>query len=63
LIYDEALYGLSVSHNVEFLPWRVWISLWTLAIGVLMAGFEGSIVVKHFTNFTKGAIQIILDNL
>ena len=60
MLYDEALYGLAVSNEVEFLPWRVWISIWTLIIGLLVAGLEGSIVVNFFTNFTKEILAALI---
>lgn len=63
MLYDEALYGLSVSNEVEFLPWRVWISIWTLIIGLLMAGFEGSIVANFFTNFTKEIFAALISTV
>ncbi len=53
MVYDEALYRFSTSAEVEFLPWRVWISIWTLIIALLVAAFQGSFVVKFFTKFTK----------
>ena len=63
MLYDEALYGLSVSNEVEFLPWRVWISIWTLIIGLLVAGLEGSIIVNFFTNFTKEIFAALISTV
>lgn len=53
LLYDEALFGFSESMTIEFLPWRAWIGIWTLIIALVVAGFQGSTLVKHFTKFTK----------
>lgn len=53
LLYDEALFKFSVSMGIDFLPWRVWIGIWTLIIALLVAAFQGSILVKYFTKFTK----------
>jgi hypothetical protein len=53
MVYDEALFKFSKSAEVEFLPWRVWISFWALIIAALVACFQGSFVVKFFTKFTK----------
>ena len=53
LVYDEALYKFTKGAGVEFLPCRVWIAIWTMIIAIVVAGFQGSVVVKYFTRFTK----------
>lgn len=53
MVYDEALFRFATDAQVEFLPWRVWISIWTLIIAIIVAAFQGSFVVKFFTKFTK----------
>jgi len=53
MVYDEALFTFAQSAEVEFLPWRVWISFWTLLIALFVAASQGSFVVKYFTKFTK----------
>ena len=53
MVYDEALFQFSKSAEVEFLPWRVWISFWALIIAATVACFQGSFIVKYFTKFTK----------
>ncbi|XP_040568533.1 band 3 anion transport protein isoform X2 [Lepeophtheirus salmonis] len=53
LLYDESLYKFTESNKIEFLPLRVWIGVWVFIISVVVAGFQGSTLVKHFTKFTK----------
>merc|ERR1712088_248363 len=58
LLYDEALYGFSKdlfdpNHPTTFLYWRVWIGIWVFVISLLVAGFQGSTLVRFFTKFTK----------
>jgi len=53
LLYDEALFGFCESSGIQFLSWRTWIGMWTAVIALLVAGFQGSTLVKHFTKFTK----------
>ena len=53
LVYDEALYQFTNGAEIEFLPCRFWIAVWTAIIAVLVAAFQGSVVVKYFTKFTK----------
>ena len=53
LVYDEALIKFTRSIGIVFLPCRIWIAIWTAVIAVVFAGFQGSVLVKHFTRFTK----------
>ena len=52
-LYDEALYALCKTYNWDFLAWRIWIGLWLILIALLVAMFQGSVLVKFFTKFTK----------
>ena len=53
LVYDEALYKFTKDSGIEFLPCRFWISIWSMIIAIIVAAFQGSVVVKLFTKFTK----------
>ena len=53
LVYDEALYQFTSGAGIEFLPCRFWIAVWSAIIAILVAAFQGSVVVKYFTKFTK----------
>ena len=53
LVYDEALYKFTKDYAIEFLPCRFWISIWSVIIAIVVAAFQGSVVVKFFTKFTK----------
>jgi hypothetical protein len=63
MIYDEALFNFSQTYGIEFLAWRTWIGVWNLVIGLLMATFEGSIVVKFFTTFTKEIFAALISTI
>ena len=39
--------------HIDFLAWRVWIGIWLLILSLIVAAFQGSILVKFFTKFTK----------
>ena len=53
LLFDEALFGFSEANGIAFLSWRVWIGIWTAVIALMVAAFQGSTLVRHFTKFTK----------
>ena len=63
LLYDEALFSFCDSNGVLFLPWRVWIGVWTLVIALVVAGFQGSLLVKYFTKFTKDIFAALVSLL
>ena len=52
-LYDEALYALCKTYNLDFLVWRTWIGLWLIVIALAVAMFQGSVMAKYFTKFTK----------
>merc|ERR1719427_2618552 len=54
LLYDEALYNFCKDTlPKQFLYWRVWVGIWTFIISLVVAGFQGSTLVRFFTKFTK----------
>ena len=55
LLFDEALVGFSDNYrtSIDYLPWRVWIGIWLVIIGLMVAMFQGSVMVRYFTKFTK----------
>merc|ERR1719427_1074045 len=54
LLYDEALYDFCKKNMPnQFLYWRVWVGIWTFIISLVVAGFQGSTLVRFFTKFTK----------
>jgi len=64
LLYDEALFGFcETTLPGNFLAWRVWIGIWTFVIAMVVAGFQGSTVVKFFTKFTKDIFNSLVSIL
>ena len=55
LLFDEALVGFADKYptSIDYLPWRVWIGIWLVIIALLVAMFQGSVMVRYFTKFTK----------
>jgi hypothetical protein len=63
LLYDEALYGFTKSSEIPFLPWRVWIGIWTFVLALIVAALQGSTLVKFFTKFTKDIFAALVSLL
>ncbi|XP_022249553.1 anion exchange protein 2-like [Limulus polyphemus] len=53
LLFDEILYKFCLTNEMEFLPFRVWISLWVAFIATVVVAFEGSAFVSFFGRFTQ----------
>ena len=51
--YRKAIFFLSTGNGIDFLAWRVWVGIWLIVVSLVVAAFQGSILVKHFTKFTK----------
>ena len=61
LLYDQALFGFCTNlEGLEFLPWRLWVGVWTLVISLLVAAFQGSTLVRYFTRFTKDIFNALV---
>ncbi|XP_049819810.1 band 3 anion transport protein isoform X3 [Aethina tumida] len=60
LLFDESLFQFCESSNLEFLTTRVYISLWLVVIGVVVACVEGSVFVKLFTRFTEDIFSALI---
>ncbi|KAL1517283.1 hypothetical protein ABEB36_001068 [Hypothenemus hampei] len=60
LLFDESLVQFCQSQGFEFLTVRVYIGLWLAIIGVVVAAFEGSVLVKLFTRFTEDIFSALI---
>ena len=64
LLFDEALFGFAEkSDSIDFLAWRVWVGIWLVIIALLVACFQGSVLVKFFTKFTKDIFAALVSLL
>ena len=63
LLFDDALFKFSQSSEVDFLSWRVWIAFWLLIFALAVALFQGSVLVKYFTKFTKDIFASLISLL
>jgi hypothetical protein len=63
LLYDEALYKNCKENGIDFLSMRIWIGVWTVIIALLVSMFQGSLLVKYFTKFTKDIFAALVSFL
>ncbi|XP_066250292.1 band 3 anion transport protein isoform X2 [Euwallacea similis] len=60
LLFDESLFQFCQAQGIEFLTIRVYIGLWLALIGIGVAAFEGSVLVKLFTRFTEDIFSALI---
>merc|ERR1712106_130773 len=61
LLYDQALFSFCKNiDGLQFLPWRLWIGVWTLVISLIVSGVQGSTLVRFFTRFTKDIFNALV---
>ncbi|XP_064098024.1 anion exchange protein 3-like isoform X2 [Macrobrachium nipponense] len=53
MVFDFSLYKFCQSNDIDFLSIRVWIGLWMTVVTIIIAAFEGVVIVKKFTRFTE----------
>ena len=51
---------LQIGNGIDYLAWRVWIGFWLVIVALLVAAFQGSVLVKHFTKFTKDIFSALI---
>lgn len=59
LVFDEALRKFA-GDDIEFLAWRCWIGVWFLIVAIVVAFFQGSVLIKYFTKFTKEIFKALI---
>ncbi|XP_050301668.1 anion exchange protein 2 isoform X2 [Anthonomus grandis grandis] len=60
LLFDESLFQFCQAQGIEFLTVRIYISLWLVLIGIIVAAFEGSVLVKLFSRFTEDIFSALI---
>lgn len=53
IIFDRALYGFCIQQGYDFLNVRLYIGAWMIVISVIIAAFDGSVIIRQFTKFTQ----------
>nr|XP_054750105.1 anion exchange protein 3-like isoform X1 [Lytechinus pictus] len=60
LVFEENLLLFSKQMNIELLPFRAWIGIWTFLIATICVAVEGSVLVRHFTRFTEEIFALLI---
>ena len=60
LLYDESLFQICADNHIDYLAIRVWTGIWMIILALLVAMFQGSLLVKYFTKFTKDVFSALV---
>ena len=60
LLFDESLFQICQDNHIDYLAIRVWTGVWMIIIALFVAMFQGSVLVKYFTKFTKDVFSALV---
>ncbi|CAH1249093.1 SLC4A10 [Branchiostoma lanceolatum] len=60
LVYETLMYNFCKSSKLEYLPFRVWVGLWTAFILLVMVATDASALVKYFTRFVEESFAALI---
>ncbi|XP_054723273.1 LOW QUALITY PROTEIN: electroneutral sodium bicarbonate exchanger 1-like, partial [Uloborus diversus] len=53
LVFETILYDFCKENDLEYLPLRLWVALWTAFILIVLVAFDASALVCYITRFTE----------
>jgi anion exchange protein len=60
LVFDSITYSLCDSMGIPFLPFRLWIGVWTGLICILLVLTDASYLVKYITRYTEESFSTLI---
>ncbi|XP_078702374.1 electroneutral sodium bicarbonate exchanger 1-like isoform X9 [Branchiostoma floridae x Branchiostoma belcheri] len=60
LVYETLMYDFCKGNKLEYLPFRVWVGLWTCFILLVMVATDASALVKYFTRFVEESFAALI---
>ena len=60
VMFEKALHELCILANLDYLPFRMWIGLWTVMFLLIFLGFDLSIYIRYFTRFTLDTFIVLV---
>ena len=60
VIFDRVIYELSAKFELDFLPFRMWIGMWTVAFLLLFLAFGISVYIRYLTRFTLEVFLLLI---
>ena len=60
IFFDKMIYELSEKFQLDFLPFRMWIGMWTTVFLLLFLAFGISVYIRYFTRFTLEVFLLLI---
>ena len=60
LVFDSITYSLCENYGIPFLPFRLWIGVWTGLICILLVITDASYLVKYITRYTEESFSTLI---
>lgn len=60
LVFDTIVYKMCFSMGIPFLPFRLWIGVWTGIICIILVATDASFLVKYITRYTEESFSTLI---
>lgn len=60
IAFDGVIYQLSEQFQLDFLPFRMWIGMWTTVFLILFLAFSISVYIRYLTRFTLEIFVVLI---
>ena len=60
LVFEEILYTFCESSGIDYLPFRLWIGVWTMLYCFILVITDASAFVRYFTRFTEESFATLI---
>lgn len=60
LVFEEIVYSFSTENDIDYMPFRVWIGLWTALYCIILVATDASALIGLFTRFTEETFSILI---
>ncbi|XP_077945016.1 electrogenic sodium bicarbonate cotransporter 1 isoform X3 [Gasterosteus aculeatus] len=60
LVFEKLLYGFSKDNRLDYLEFRLWISLWSAVFCLVLVATDASFLVQYFTRFTEEGFSALI---
>ena len=60
LVFEEILYTFCEKSDIDYLPFRLWIGVWTMLYCFILVITDASAFVRYFTRFTEESFATLI---
>ena len=60
LVFEEILFSFCEKSSLDYLPFRLWIGVWTMLFCFVLVITDASALVRYFTRFTEESFAMLI---